>query len=363
MVLMINYKNKNIVKNDINIAHAIKKLNKLFIKCLIVIDKKNQKLIGSVTDGDIRRSILKGKKLSSSINSTIKKNSLFYYEEKFSKKKAIKIIKNSVNRVEIIPIVSKEKKILRLVTSKTLNIKKIINNKKISKNTKIVIMAGGKGTRLKPFTNILPKPLIPVKGKTVIEHIISSFVKQNIKEFIFTLNYKTKLLKSYFEELKPKYKINYIEEKKPLGTAGSLKLVNTKSTDYLLVTNCDTIINIDYSKLINFHIKNNNSLTIVACKKNYKFPYGTCKLNKYGEFIKISEKPKNKVLVNIGMYLINKNMLKFIKSNQKFDMTQLIKIIKKNNRVDIYPIEQNSWKDIGEWHEYKKTINFFNKKI
>ena len=328
----MKYKNKNLVNNNLSIGQAIKKLDKLFIKCLIVIDSQTQKLLGSVTDGDIRRSILKGKKLSSSINSAIQKKSLFYYKEKFSKKKALKIIRNSVNRVEIIPIISKEKKVLRLITIKSLNIKKNKNIKKINNKLKVVIMAGGKGTRLKPFTNILPKPLIPVKGKTVIEHIISGFVKQNIKQFIFTLNYKTQLLKSYFEELKPNYKINYIEEKKPLGTAGSLKLINIRSAKYFLVTNCDTIINVDYNKLFNFHIKNENSLTIVACKKNYKFPYGTCKLGQKGEFIKISEKPKYKVLVNIGMYLISKNILKFIKPNQKYDMTDLISIIQKNTK-------------------------------
>ena len=347
------YKHKNIVKNNLSIQEAIKKLDECYYKCLIVVDNKSNSLIGSITDGDIRRSILKGKDFKSSISNAVNTSLNFFYEGKYKKAALIKIMEKTINKIEIIPIVNLKKKVVKLLTLKDLKIKQNKNSNKF----KVVIMAGGAGTRMQPFTDVLPKPLIPVKGKTIIEHIIYSFTKQDINEFIITLNYKSKLLRSYFEELSPTYKIDYTEEKTPLGTAGGLKQIKYNNTKYVLVTNCDTILNIDYNDLINFHIDNKSHLTIVACRKNYKIQYGNCEVTKKGKFIKISEKPNLKILVNTGVYVINTSQINRIKPKTKFDMTDLVKLIQKDDKVNIYPVDSKKWNDVGQWHEYRKTLN------
>mgnify|MGYP001378136885 CR=1 FL=1 len=354
------YNNKNIVTSKITIQQAIKTLEKTKIKCLIVIDKKNKQLVGSLTDGDIRRFILKGNKYNSSINGAIKKKIKFFKNSNFNRERIFKLLNNKIGKIDIVPIINEKKEIVKLISLRNLIKRKSSKNRFVSrrliKKLKLVIMAGGKGTRLKPFTQILPKPLIPVKGKAVIEHIIKTFTDQNFTNFTFTINFKSKILKSYFEELAPAYKCNFVMEKTPLGTAGSLKLINTKNVKCLLVTNCDTIINIDYKKFINFHIENKNLITIVAAKKDFKIPYGKCEVNSKGNFLRILEKPSQKILINTGMYILSSEVLKKIKKNKKIDMTNIISSIP-NKYIGIYPIYQNQYKDIGEWNEYKKTIN------
>lgn len=354
------YKNKNIVTSDITIQKAIKVLEKTTIKCLIVVDKNNKQLVGSLTDGDIRRFILKGNKYNSSIKKAIRKELKFFKKSNFKKDKVYKLLNSRIGKIDIIPIVNDRKEVVKLLSLnnfiKKKNLKDKFISEKLLKKIKLIIMAGGKGTRLKPFTQILPKPLIPVKGKTVIEHIIKTFTDQNFKNFTFTINFKSKILKSFFEELNPNYKFNFITEKRALGTAGGLKLINTNNTKYLLVTNCDTIINTNYKDLINFHIENKNLITIVAAKKNFKIPYGKCEINSKGNFLRILEKPNQKIFINTGMYILSSEVLKKIKVNKKTDMTNIISSIS-NKRVSIYPIYQSQYKDIGEWNEYKKTIN------
>ena len=357
------YKSKNIVTSNITIQQAIKTLEKTKIKCLIVVDKKNKKLVGSLTDGDIRRFILKGNKYNSSIKNAIKKKLKFFKNSNFKREHIFRLLNSRIGKIDIVPIVNDKKEVVKLISLKNFVKSKSSKNKFVSrsliKKIKLIIMAGGKGTRLKPFTQILPKPLIPIKGKTVIEHIIKTFTDQNFTNFTFTINFKSKILKSYFEELAPTYKCNFVVEKKPLGTAGSLKLIKTKGIKHLLVTNCDTIINTNYKDIINFHIENKNLITIVAAKKNFKIPYGKCEINSKGNFLKISEKPNQKILINTGMYILSSEVLKKIKKNKKIDMTNIISSIS-NKRIGIYPIYQNQYKDIGEWNEYKKTINSLN---
>ena len=218
-------------------------------------------------------------------------------------------------------------------------------------------MAGGKGTRLEPFTNVLPKPLIPINEKPVIEHIIEKFVKNNVSNFLITLNYKSKILRAFFEEMKPKYKLTFVEEPKPLGTAGGLSLLLVKIKKPFLLTSCDTIININFDSLINFHISNKNDLTLVVSSKEYIIPYGTCTLNKVGNLKNIIEKPKLDFFVNIGLYVINPNLIKLIPKNRALDMPDLIELSKrKKKQIGVYPIDDESWIDVGQWSEYHKAI-------
>lgn len=221
-------------------------------------------------------------------------------------------------------------------------------------------MAGGKGTRLEPFTHILPKPLIPIKKKTVIEHIIKNYENYGIRKFWISINYKSEIIKAYFKELKKKFKIKYITENKPLGTIGSLSKINTKFAKNFFITNCDTISNVNLYLMHQFHIKNNYDLTIFASSKTHQIPYGVCHSKINGELVKIQEKPKYNFLVNVGIYLAKNTILDYIPKNKKFHFTDLVKELKKNNKkIGLYLDKKNNWLDVGQWDEFKKTTSFF----
>ena len=332
----------------------MKLLSKTAEKCLVVIDK-NEKYLGTITDGDIRRNILKNKSIKSKIVDCYNKNSVYFYENNFSKGIALK--KMISKKIDFIPILNKQKKLVSFITLHDLN---KISNKKNVKNYQVVIMAGGKGTRLKPFTNILPKPLIPIKDRPIIELIMDKFKSHGINNFYITTNYKAGIIKSYFANLKKKYKVFFHNEKKPLGTAGSLKLTKITSKKPIFVTNCDIIINSDYNLIMNYHIENKNDFTIIAATKKYTIPYGTCEIGKDGIFKKVIEKPSLNYLINTGFYITNPNNLELIPNNKKYDMTNFIKdLISKKRKIGIYPILEEDWVDIGQWPEYQKAIKLF----
>jgi len=346
-----------IIDSNADIKSAMIKLSKNQKNCLVVLNQ-NKELIGTLTDGDIRRAFLKGKNLNSTINNIYKKKPIKLSREKFKIKKVKSMMIK--NKIYFLPIVNKKNRLLSFITWDQLENKK---NKRIKKleGTSTVIMAGGKGTRLMPFTNVLPKPLIPLAGKTVLEHIIDKFVNFGNKKFFISINFKSQIIKSYFQEVNPKkYTISFIKEKKPMGTIGSLKLIKDKLNEYIFICNCDTIMSFNYNELLSFHKKNDFDLTIVASKKNFTIPYGLCEINNKNELKTINEKPKNKYLVNTGMYLINKKIIKMFPKKLALDTDELIKIlIKDNKRVGVFSIGDSAWNDLGVWPEYQKTVKKF----
>ena len=171
------------------------------------------------------------------------------------------------------------------------------------------------------------------------------------------MNYKGRILKAFFDELNPEYKIQFIEEKESLGTAGSLNLLENKIKEPFFVTNCDIIIKADYVSLQDFHIKGGYDITLVASAKEYIIPYGTCELNKQGHLLRIDEKPSYDFLINTGLYMLNPKVLKLIPKNTFFHITHLIENVKGHGmNVGVYPIDDDAWVDVGEWSEYKKAV-------
>ena len=262
--------------------------------------------------------------------------------------------------VDIIPVVDGNKKIIGITKIDDVFEKKVKKKSK-KKSIPVIIMAGGKGTRLEPFTSILPKPLIPIHGKPIIDHVMEKFKEFGVSNYYLSINYKSKILKAFFEENEKKNMINFIEEKKPLGTIGCLSKISRKIKSNFFVTNCDIIIDCDYSDLIKYHSENNNSITVVASFRNYTIPYGDCKIGKNGLLNKIDEKPRINLLANTGMYVMNKEVIKHIPKNTKFDLPELVtKIISLNKKVGIFPVSEEAWIDIGQWNEYKNALKNLN---
>ena len=323
-------KNSPVIFKDLKIFQAINKICSSKTKILFVVDKK-KKLLGSISSGDIRRSIRKKIDLNQSV-----KNIMFKKPKYLFKKKKIE---TSNEYLICVPIVNKKKEIIDFQYSEV--IKKI-------KNNHIFLMAGGKGTRLMPLTKKIPKPLLKIKGVPIIEKIIINFRNQGFKNFIISVKYLGDKIKRYLGNgNKLKVNIIYIHEKKTLGTAGSLSLIDLKNTIFpIIVTNSDLISEIDYNNLIDYHNYKKSDLTICAKNKVFKMPYGEI-LQYHDQVKRITEKPSIYHLVNAGVYVVNKVLVKNLKKNNKLMMNELIsQQLKKNKNVFSYPIYEN-WIDIG----------------
>lgn len=224
------------------------------------------------------------------------------------------------------------------------------------KKYSVLVMAGGQGTRLAPFTHVLPKPLIPINKKTLIEHILDEIKKNHVKKVFFSVSNKSKTLISYLEELeKRNFKMTFFKENKPLGTIGILSKIYNKLERDILITNCDTIIKFNYNKIFEHHKKNNNGITLVLAKKHQKLSYGSCQIKKNSnELISIKEKPSISYIANTGFFFVRRDLAKLIPKNSYFDATSFIeKCINRGLKVGTFLIKEKNWLDVGQWKEYQ----------
>ena len=313
-------------------------------KFLIVIDKMTYKTLGTITDGDIRRSIWAKVNLDNPIQKIMNKN-FFFLEKKIPINKIVESKKFNLNYNHI-PIL--QKGFLRDIIFKS----QIDNylDKKIKSLIKFdcMIMAGGYGKRLLPYTKILPKPLLPFTfNEPVISKQINYFLKNKVEKINISLGYQGELIESYLNTRFRNKKFNFIKELKPLGTVGSLRLIK-KINNLLILINCDTLTDINLQELLKFHKNNKNDITIVSSLIENKIPYGVCNVDKKGNLQIIKEKPSYKNLALIGLYVLSKKTVDLIPKNERFDFDQLVnKSIKKNLKIKVYPIAKRNWKDVG----------------
>ena len=334
---------------------AIRKINQLGGRSLIVVERKNI-LKGILSSYDLRKAIINKNILNKNINKIYNKKPKYIFSDEIRKNISDTYIK--IKRLGILPVVNKKThKIVDILTYRKLKSLKFKNSEKI--NCSVVIMAGGKGTRLKPYTEILPKPLLPINKKPAIRHILEKFDYYGPTKFFITVNYKAEVLKSYFHEAQGSFKIKIINEDKPLGTAGSLYYLKNKIKNHFFLTNCDIMVNTNYFDILNFHLKNKNDITIVVAKKTFNLPYGVCNVKKNS--FQFMEKPKFRFNINVGLYLLNKNILNLLKKKQYLDFNTLLeKSLKNNKKVGYYKIKDRDWVDVGRMDKYK---NFLEKKI
>jgi len=347
--------NPNTVSLTTSIRETVKKMDVENKNSLVVIDDKN-KVQGIFSDGDFRRAVFKGLDISNEISLVINKK-FKYLVKGYSKNEAREIfIRNSF--IQEVPILDKNFELIKIIKRND-----VLNNEELSlekfnlKDVPVVIMAGGKGTRLDPFTRILPKPLFPLGNKPIISKILDSFNKFNVNNFYISINDKGKMIKAYFKEYNLPYKIDFIEEDKKLGTAGSLQILKDQIKSTFFVSNCDILIHCHYPSIIEFHKKNNHDLTLVTSMRNYLIPYGVCNIDKSGQLIKMAEKPEYDFLVNTGLYVLEPKLIKLIPENKSFDMSELInELNKKNMKIGVFPVSEKSWIDVGQWKDFSKAI-------
>lgn len=341
-----------------SVKDALKKLDKIKQDKALLVIENGGRLLGTITDGDIRRYILRGKSLDNYIKEVYNKNPIYLKEDSFSLAATKKMLME--NKIRLIPILNEDDKVVDFRTwSQIFSEAEMLKAVKAIIDIPVVIMAGGKGLRLEPFTRILPKALIPIGDKPIIQIIIEEFKKYGINEYYVTLNIKGEMVESYFRNTEKDYEIHYIwEGKRFLGTAGSLKFLEDKVKDIFIVSNCDVIVKANFEEVINFHKEQNAALTILAAIQHYKLPYGVIKFTEGGGVTDIHEKPEYTFPISAGIYILSKESLQVIPEELPFDMTDLIRdLIKDNRKVAMYPVNENDYIDIGQWEEYKKAID------
>ncbi len=338
------------------ILSALRQMDSSKVKLLLVLD--DGKFCSLLSIGDIQRAIIANVPLDSPVENILRKKVNVARVED-SREKIIARMRERRN--DFMPIIDDDNNVVDIIFWEDISSFKEARIKSRF-NLPVVIMAGGQGTRLRPLTNVLPKPLIPIGEQTMMEDIMDRFVDCGCHNFYISVNYKADFIRRYFENLdKPQYNIEYFQEDKPLGTAGSLHLLKDRINSTFFVSNCDIIIDEDYSEILDYHRQNDNEITVVAALKNYSIPYGTLETGEGGQLTGLTEKPDLTFKINTGMYILEPHLIEEIPSDRLYHITFLIeKLIQEKRKVGVFPISEGSWTDIGNWDEYIKNFSNIN---
>lgn len=327
-------------------------MDMLCTKLLIVVDDDGF-YCGLLSIGDIQRAILQGKPLDTEIGKVLRSDYIIAKLE--DSKDEIKKIMLSI-RAEFMPIVNEQKEIVDVIFWEDIFEKE----KQIPLDQfdlPVVIMAGGYGSRVRPLTNVFPKPLLPIGDKSMLEEIFSRFYRHGSNRFYISVNYKAELIEFYLTNQNLPCSIEYFKEEKPLGTAGSLHLLKGELNSTFFVSNCDILIDQDYAAILQYHREQKNEITLVSALKNIDIPYGTLNTGMNGVLESLSEKPSFTFQINSGMYILEPTALNDIPENEFFHITHLIeKLMKENRKVGVFPVSEKSWMDMGTLDDYIKII-------
>lgn len=350
---------KDISKETITLSttllNALKTMDEQKVKTLFVFT--NNHFEGILTIGDIQRAIINNISLKEPVSSVLDKKKIYGYTNEQEEK-----IREKMRglRAEVMPILNEEGELVDVwFWDNVFNGAESDTRPKI--DLPVVIMAGGKGTRLKPITNVLPKPLVPIGDKTILEVIMDQFESIGCHKFYMSVNYKADMIKYYLGQLVHKYNVEFFMEDKPLGTIGSVALLKGKITTPFFVSNCDSINEQDYRDVWDYHVTNKNDMTIVTMVKSFNIPYGVIETGADGLMVDLKEKPEQTYQVNTGVYIINPDVINDIPEGEFFHVTHLMeKVRERGGRVGCFPVSEHSWRDMGEWSEYLNMIGVLN---
>jgi len=339
---------KHLVILNTPIKECLTKLNQLGLDAILFVIDENKKLKGSLTDGDVRRGIINGLGLEDLVSNFIQLNPKCIQRGNYN----IHDIINFRNEgYKIIPVIDNLGRIVKVVNFRFLKSYLPID---------VVIMAGGRGERLKPLTDNIPKPLLPVGGKSIIKHNIERLLSFGIDDFWISIRYLGEQIKyAIGDGSLENVKINYIHEDLPLGTIGSVSKISKFEHEYVLVTNSDILTNLDYEQFFLDFIDSNSDFSVATIPYNVNVPYAILETTNKS-IISFKEKPTYTYFANAGIYLMKKKVIKEIPSNQQYNATDLLDYLIKNNfNVRSFPL-RGYWLDIGKHDDYNKAQEDIN---
>ncbi len=340
--------NGMLIDEECTIFDAMQLLNKSGRRILFVL--KTDKLVASLTDGDIRRGILEGKELNEKIKEVANYRLKYLFKEQIMEAEFL----IEKEQIDALPIINKNHEVIDIIFAKPT----YEEIKKFDCDVPVVIMAGGIGARLHPYTEVLPKPLIPINGMPIIEHIIKQFLRYGCNDFHIIVNYKRNMIKAYFDDIEKNYRLNYIFEEKKLGTGGGISLLQGKIDKTFILSNCDIMIDENMVNVYQKHKEQKNIITMVCARKDYVIPYGVVTINSddSNKIEAIQEKPQINFLTNTGCYIVEPRVIKEMDYNKTIDFPEIIKsYINKNERVGVYIIQDDKWADIGEMEKLQSV--------
>lgn len=320
------------------VRDAVEKMESFNAPAVYVADEEDR-LLGLFTTGDLRHFLLINGDMFSSITDAMNVDPVcfFSYSEVEKAEKTHPFV--------AYPIVDEDRKILDFVfgpKAKSMRTSALAG-------VPLVIMAGGKGTRLYPYTKILPKALVPVGDKTISERIVDNFYRHGCREVFFVLKHKAGMIKSYFDDLNPDYSVQYVQEKNFCGTGGGLALLKGKVHSTFALSNCDILINDDLACAYEVHRREGNAITFVCASASISIPYGVIEIDSDGKICNMKEKPELSCLVNTGVYFVEPWILDDIEENEFVGFPDIaLRHMRRGKRIGVFPIAQNSWIDIGE---------------
>lgn len=335
---------KFIGSESLTVSEAMQKIDINANGILFLVNDRGI-LISCITDGDIRRYLLAGGQMSGlaayaannhpKVAHTLDEAKKFYHK------------RNCI----ALPIVDEEGKLLDVYIGEVGEVQK----KHSPLNIPVVINAGGKGTRLDPFTRVLPKPLIPVGELPIIEHIMKEYQSYSCNEFHIIVNYKKELMKAYFADNDNHYNICWYDEEKPLGTGGGLSLLRGKFDSTFFFANCDALLTANYESMVKFHKENGNIITMICTYKNMSIPYGVVEMGVNGSIKEMKEKPLLSFLTNTGIYIVEPEVIDDIEDGEYIGFPDIVERERqKEKKVAVFPVSENDWMDMGQLPELEK---------
>ncbi|MBW4827972.1 MAG: nucleotidyltransferase family protein [Clostridiaceae bacterium] len=341
--------NNLFVLRKCKLLDALKKLNDTAKGILLVVDEKNR-LVGTITDGDIRRALLKEIPLYESIDKVVHFDPIYINSTATRDEIKDLFIRKAVKQI---PVVDNDGVVLDLISINDILIPE-------GKENPVVIMAGGLGTRLKDLTKEIPKPMLKVGEEPILYHIINNFKQYGYNRMLISVNYKAEIIENYFQDGQAyNVKIDYIREKKRLGTAGGIRLAKDYLNSPFFVTNGDIFTNLNVENMMKFHLENKFDMTLGVRDYSLQIPYGVIETE--DKIIKdIKEKPEVNCLINAGVYCMNPEVINYIPENKYFEITDLMNVcIKEGLKLGSYNIKEY-WMDIGRVEDYNKVNRDLN---
>ena len=344
---MKNWK-QTLISASTTIQQALQIIDKASLQVALVVDDR-QRLLGTVTDGDVRRGILTGVILSDVVSKIMNSDPVTAVEGD-AREQILAIMKKRA--IHQLPLLNSKGVVTGIET-----IDDLIQYG--SRDNLVILMAGGLGSRLQPLTEAVPKPLLSVGRKPILETILENFIEYGFKRFLLSVNYKNEMLRGHFKNgSRWGIEIRYIQEDQRLGTAGALSLLDEKPNKPFFVMNADVLTKVNFQQLLNFHLENKADATMGVREYDFQVPYGVVKIDKH-RIHRIDEKPTHSFFVNAGIYVLQPAVLKYVPKKKCFDMTQLFeKLIQTHHEVAAFPIHEY-WLDIGRISDLERANGEF----
>ena len=341
--------NKYLVPEDISVAGAVRRIDEG--KKKVVFCLPDGRLSGCFTDGDMRRYILRDGNMENPVSRAMNPHPIVF--STLQEAEALAFMKRSL--AVAVPIISESREVVKIYFRDELDGEGAV--RQLPERVPLVIMAGGKGTRLYPYTHILPKPLIPIGEIPIMDHIIGRFGRYGVEDAYLILNHKRNMIKAYYNEADLPCRIHYVDEDRFLGTGGGLSLLRGKIGSTFFLSNCDCLLDADYTCMYEYHREHKNALTFILAAKRVGIPYGVVDLARDGTIEMIREKPEYDFLVNTGIYLAEPCVIDCLGDGEHMDMPDVARrLMERGFRVGGYPITEKSWLDMGQLSEMQNMM-------